>query len=75
MRIRYVYRLDGLGCAACAAKMEVAINKIEGVGSAKIAFMTQRLTVEADESEIGRIEPIIEKAIRKIESDVKLRRG
>lgn len=72
--MRYVYRLDNLGCAACAAKMETAINKIDGVVSAKIVFMTRRLTVEAGETEIERIEPVIEKAVKKIEPDVKLRR-
>jgi len=72
--MRYVYRLNGLCCAACAAKIEVAINKIPGVAAARITFMTQRLTVEAEESEIERIEPMVEKAIKKIEPDVKPRR-
>jgi cation transport ATPase len=72
--MKYVYRLDKLGCASCAAKMESAINKIEGVVSAKIVFMTTRLTIETDGSDIGPIEEKIEKAIKKIESDVKLRR-
>jgi len=71
--MRYVYRLDGLCCATCAAKIEVAINKIAGVALAKVGFMTQRLTIETD-AEIGEIEPAVEKAIKKIEPDVKLRR-
>ena len=72
--MKYVYRLNGLCCAACATKIEAAVNKIEGVASAKIVFMTQRLTVEADGSDIEAIEPMIEKAVKKIESGVKLRR-
>jgi len=72
--MRYVYRLNGLCCASCAAKMEVALNKIAGVASARIVFMTQRLTIEADESEMERIEPMVEKAIKRIEPDIKLRR-
>jgi len=72
--MRYVYRLNGLCCAACAVKIEAAINKIPGVVIARITFMTQRLTIEAEESEIGRIEPMVEKAVKKIEPDVKLRR-
>jgi len=54
--------------------MEIAINKIDGIVSARIVFMTQRLTIEADESEIGRIEPMVEKAVKRIEPNVKLRR-
>ncbi|MCL1811239.1 MAG: cation transporter [Methanomassiliicoccaceae archaeon] len=72
--MRYVYRLDGLCCALCAAKMEDAIGKIDGVISARIVFMTLRLTIEADESDIGSIEPMAEKAIKKIESRVKMRK-
>ncbi|MCL1978691.1 MAG: cation transporter [Methanomassiliicoccaceae archaeon] len=75
MRMKHVYRIENLGCAACAAKMETAINKIEGVASARIVFMTQRLTFEAEGSEMERIEPAIEKAVKKIEPYVKLRRG
>jgi copper chaperone CopZ len=72
--MKYVYRIEKLDCAACAAKMETAINKIDGVASAKIVFMTQRLTVEADESKISDIEPKMEIAVKKIESDAKLRK-
>ena len=74
MRMKYVYRLNNLCCAVCADKMEAAINKIGGVSSAKIVFMTLRLTVEADESDMERIEPMIEKAVKRIEPNVRLRR-
>ncbi|MCL2296434.1 MAG: cation transporter [Methanomassiliicoccaceae archaeon] len=72
--MKYVYKLNNLCCASCAAKIEIAVNKIEGVVSAKVIFMTQRLTFEADEADSGRIEPMIEKAVKRIEPDVKLRR-
>ena len=72
--MRYVYRLNGLCCANCASKIETAVNKIDGVSSAKVAFMTQRMTLAADPSAIEKIEPMIEKAIKKIEPDVKMRR-
>ncbi|MDR0309752.1 MAG: cation transporter [Candidatus Methanoplasma sp.] len=72
--MKYTYLLENLGCASCAAKMEVAINKIDGVESARITFMTARLTIETDESMIGSIEQQAEKAVRKIESKVRLKR-
>jgi len=72
--MRYVYRIEKLGCAACADKMEKAVGKIDGVNSAKVVFMTQKLTVETDEPDIQAIEQRIEKAIKKIEPDVKLRK-
>jgi copper chaperone CopZ len=72
--MRYVYKLDKLCCANCAAKIETAIKKIDGVTSATIVFMTTRLTIEADESKISAIEEKAASEIKKIESDVRMRR-
>ena len=41
------YKLIDLDCANCAAKMENAIKKIDGVNDASVSFMSQRLTVDA----------------------------
>ncbi len=67
--MKYTYRLEDLDCAHCAAKMETAISKIDGVKSAQISFLAQKLTIEADESKISEI---MEKAVsvcKKIEPD------
>jgi Cation transport ATPase len=72
--MKFNYKLENLGCANCASKMEDAIRKMDGIDSVKIIFMTTRLTIEADESRIAELEEKIEKTIRKIESDVKLKR-
>lgn len=67
--MRKSFKLQDLDCANCAAKMEDAINRIEGVEKATISFMTQKLVLVADES---RIDDIIEEAQRicsKIEPD------
>ncbi len=63
--MKKVYRLKNLCCANCAAKMERAINKLEGV-KCSIAFMTSRMTVES-ESEIDR--EVLERIIHKYEKD------
>ena len=63
------FQLSQLDCANCAAKMEAAIGKIDGVQSASISFMTQKLTIEAEED---RFQEILEQAAaicRKIEPD------
>ena len=70
--MKKVFRMKELDCANCAAKMEVGINKIDGVTKATISFMTQRLTLEYED---GRLEEILEKAqqvIAKIEPDCQL---
>ena len=48
--MKKVCKLEDLDCANCAAKMERAIAKIDGVDSVNISFMAQRLSIEADES-------------------------
>ena len=49
------YKLQDLDCANCAAKMETAINKINGVNKATVSFMTQKLTIDADDSRFDEI--------------------
>ena len=63
------FKLMELDCANCAAKMEAAIRKIDGVQDATVSFMAQKLTIEAED---GRFDEILEQAqaaIRKIEPD------
>ncbi len=42
-----VLYLEGLCCADCAQKIETQVGRLEGVKSAGIDFISQRLTVEA----------------------------
>ena len=67
--MKKVFRMKNLDCANCAAKMESAINKIDGVENATISFMTQRLTMEFDETKIDEILEEAEKACKKIDGD------
>ena len=67
--MKHRFLIEELCCANCAAKMEEAIRKLEGVQSANINFLTQKLTLEADDD---RLDSILEQAdaiIRKIEPD------
>jgi len=67
--MRKTFKLRELGCANCAAKMETAISKIEGVKECTIAFMPQTLTIEAEENAFEDILLKAQKAIRTIEKD------
>ena len=49
------FKLQDLDCANCAAKMEEAIKKIEGVSDATVSFMAQKMTIEADDSRFDEI--------------------
>ena len=59
------YKLIDLDCANCAAKMENAIKKIDGVNDASVSFMSQRLTVDADDGRFGEIMKQVVKTCKK----------
>ena len=70
--MKRVYKLEDLDCANCAAKMERAINKIDGVQAASVSFMAQRLSVEADEARFEEIMDKIERTCRRVEPDCRI---
>ena len=63
------FKLTDLDCANCAAKMEDAIKKIDGVKEATVSFMTQKLTIEADEDQFERIMDQVAEVCRKVDPD------
>ena len=64
MKKRFNIEVD---CAACAAKVERAICEIPGIKSASVSFVTQKLSLEADESAFPAILDECLKAGRKVE--------
>lgn len=67
--MRKVFKMEDLECANCAAKMQDAISKIDGVNSANISFMTQKLTLDAEDERFDAILDAAQKAISKFEKD------
>ncbi|MBR2188667.1 MAG: cation transporter [Eubacterium sp.] len=66
MKKKYNCEID---CANCAAKVEEAVKKIDGVKDARVNFMTQKFTLDAEDD---RFEAILDEAIKtgqKIEPD------
>ncbi|MEG0229158.1 MAG: heavy metal-associated domain-containing protein [Oscillospiraceae bacterium] len=70
--MKKTFKLENLDCANCAAKMENAIGKIEGVKTATVSFMTEKLIIEADEMLFNEILILAQKACKKIEPDCKI---
>ena len=64
-----VYLLEGLDCANCAAKMEAAIKKLDGVTDATVSFMTQKMTIEGDDARFDTIVKEAVKVCKKVEPD------
>lgn len=67
------YRLDGLDCAHCAAKIEHAVQGINGVKRANVDFMTTKMIIEAPEKEMPRICDEAEKTVHQFEPDVEMK--
>lgn len=66
------FKLQDLDCANCAAKMEEAIKKIEGVNDATVSFMTQKLTIDAEDERFDAIMQEAVKVCAKVEPDCKI---
>ena len=52
--------------------MEHAIKKLDGVQDAAVSFMTQRLTVEADDARFEAIMDQIEQVCKRVEPDCRI---
>lgn len=66
------FKLQDLDCANCAAKTENAIKRIEGVNDASVSFMTQKMTVDAEEGRFDDIMKEIVKVCAKVEPDCRI---
>lgn len=70
--VKKKFIIEGLECANCAAKMEKAINELEGVKEATVNFMTQKLVIDGDHEKMPGIIIAAEKIIRDLEPDTKM---
>ncbi|MFQ9511924.1 MAG: cation transporter [Lachnospiraceae bacterium] len=70
--MKKIFKLEELDCANCAAKMEDAIRKIEGVKNARVNFMSQKLVLEADDNCFDEILDKAKKVIAKVEPDCRI---
>ena len=70
--MRTTYKLENLGCANCANKMEEKISALPGVEEAHINFLTLRLRLKFNDSADESTVEEIQKIISKIEPDCKL---
>ena len=58
-----------IDCANCAAKVEEAVKKIDGVNDAKVNFVMQKFTLDADEEKFDEILKLCIETGKKIEPD------
>lgn len=64
--------LKGLCCANCAAKIEENVRKLDGVESATVSFIAQKMVIDYAEDEEKKILKEIKKIVKRIEPDVEV---
>lgn len=63
--------LEGLDCANCAGKIEREVQKLSGIKTAVVDFVSKRLIIETeDKSKMGNILEKVNKIVKSIEPDV-----
>ena len=67
--MKKTFKMVDLDCANCAAKMETAIKKLAGVSDASVNFMSQKMTIDADDARFDEIVKEAVKICRKVEPD------
>ena len=70
--MKKVFRLDEVDCANCALKMENAVAKLDGVKSVSVSFLTQKLTLEADDAVFDSVLQQALKVLAKVEPDCRV---
>ena len=66
------FKLEDLDCANCAAKMENAIKKIDGVNDATVSFLAQKMTIDAVDEKFDDIMKEVVAVCAKVEPDCKI---
>lgn len=61
-----------IDCANCAAKVEAAINELEGVNEARVNFMTKKLIIDADDARFDEIVKQAQQVAKKVDSDAEI---
>ena len=70
MRKKFDIEID---CANCAAKLEAAVQKLEGVNEASINFLSQKLILDADDQAFDDVLKNAVKLMKKVEPDFSIK--
>jgi len=70
--MKKTYAMENLDCANCAAKMEQAILKIDGVKSATVSFFAQKLVLEAEDDKLESVLQAACAAVKKVDPDCRI---
>ena len=72
--MKKTFKMIDLDCAHCAAKMQDAIRKLDGVEKVSVNFLTQKMVLEADDQRFDEILEQAVKACKKVDPDCDVER-
>ncbi|HIU23924.1 MAG TPA: cation transporter [Candidatus Coprovicinus avistercoris] len=70
--MRKSFKLDEIDCANCANKLQDALAKLDGVDSASVNFLTQKLTLSAADDRFNEVFERVVKLASEIEPDCEI---
>ncbi len=73
--MKKAFKLEGLDCANCAAKIENAVKKLAGVTAASVNFVTTKMVIEAEDARIDEVVKSAHDIVRKFEPDVVVKKA
>lgn len=70
--MKKAYKIE-VDCANCAAKIETAVKKIDGIGDAAVNFIMQKIVIDFEDNAVEKdvLKAVVGRA-RKIESGFEL---
>ncbi len=70
--MKKTFVMEDLDCGHCAAKMEEAIRKLEGVNSVTVSYIAQKFVLDAEDARFDEILKEAVKICRKVEPDCRI---
>ncbi|MBO5098614.1 MAG: cation transporter [Clostridia bacterium] len=70
--MKKIFEVEDLDCAHCAAKIEKAVSQLEGVNEVTVSFLTQKITLDAQDDKFDAVVKEMVKIAKKTEPDMEI---
>ncbi|WP_276723835.1 heavy-metal-associated domain-containing protein [Selenomonas noxia] len=70
--MKKAFKIRGLDCAHCAQEIEEAASKVAGVNKVRVNFLSERMTLDAEDARFDAVLDEIKKIVKTIEPDAVL---
>ena len=70
--MKKAFKIRELDCAHCAQEIEEAASKVAGVNKVRVTFLSERMTLDAEDARFDAVLDEIKKIVKTIEPDAVL---